>query len=92
MSKSPQIVKEVITLLESRGHQCMMYNISKGILEWCNKDQCIRTQSLKDMAYRNTQAMEFADELRKQGHCCVRIMESYPVQISWCNQETCNNN
>ena len=92
MSKTPQIVKDIIALLEIKDHQCMMYNISKGMLEWCNKDKCVRTQSLNDMEYRNRQAMEFADKLSNQGHYCVRILESYPVQISWCNQETCSKN
>lgn len=92
MSKPPQIVKEVITFLESKGHQCSMYNMSKGILEWCNKDTCIRTKSLNDMEYINMKAMEFADKLRNQSHQCVHISESYPVRISWCNQETCSKN
>ena len=89
MSKTPEIVKKVINLLETNGHQCPMYNISKGYLEWCNKDVCVRTKTLDDMKERNNRAYEFAKELHNKGHRCVEYLESYPVQISWCQQEIC---
>lgn len=41
-----------------------MYNITKGCLEWCNKDECIRTKTLNEMDLRNQQAMQFADDLK----------------------------
>lgn len=92
MSKTPIIVNKVTELLKNNGHKCMMYNITKGYLEWCNKDECIRTKTLKDMDFRNQQQMQFADELKQKGHQCIQIMESYPVQIRWCGQEKCIKN
>jgi hypothetical protein len=92
MSKIPVIVKKVIELLENNGHKCMIYNISKGNLEWCNKDECIRTKTLNEMEIRNKQQMQFADDLKQKGHQCINILESYPVQIRWCNQEKCIKN
>jgi hypothetical protein len=89
MSKTPEIVRKVMNFLESNGHKCMMYNISKGCLEWCNKDICIRAKALEDMNERNIKALAFADELKNKGHCCIQYLESYPVQIRWCQQENC---
>lgn len=86
---TPKIVTDVITFLESKGHQCMMYNMSKQNLEWCCKDECLRTIALANMNKRNIKAYELADSLKKQGHNCIMYLESYPVKISWCNQETC---
>ncbi len=80
-------MNEVISLLESKGHDCMMYNMSKKMLEWCNKDVCIRKEIREDMAKRNKEAIEFGESLKKDGHKCVMYLESYPVQIIWCNQE-----
>ena len=34
----------------------------------------------------------FADHLISNGHKCVRILESYPTQVAWCEQTTCKHN
>jgi hypothetical protein len=89
MQATPNIIKDVISFLESKEHTCMMYNMSKKILEWCNKDECVRTKAYNDMAIRNKEACDYALSLKAEGHTCVMYLERYPVQISWCNQETC---
>ena len=81
----PQIVNELINFLESKGHTCTMYNMTKKILEWCHKDECIREKALKNILY----GYGNADRLINQGHTCVIILESNPVQIIWCQQENC---
>jgi hypothetical protein len=92
MSKTPIIVKEVIALLESKGHYCSMYNITKGKLEWCNKDICERKIINNDIERRQQEAMDFADFLKRNGHKCISYLESYPVQIKWCNRDKCTKN
>jgi len=42
-----------------------------------------------DMQRRNQERMEYARSLIDKGHKCVFYMESYPVQIGWCNQNPC---
>lgn len=42
-----------------------------------------------DMDERNEKAMDFAEKLKQNGHTCVRLLESFPVQVSWCNQYPC---
>jgi hypothetical protein len=50
------------------------------------------TETRSSMAERNDMEMEFGDKLIKEGHTCVRHLESYPVQISWCRGTPCKNN
>lgn len=33
------------------------------------------------------EAMEFANELKSNGHCCISYLETYPVQINWCGNK-----
>lgn len=49
----------------------------------------IQLESPDSMAERNRKAMEFGDKLVRDGHECVEHLESYPVQISWCNKTPC---
>lgn len=32
-----------------------------------------------------------ADQLEKEGHTCIQILESYPPQLSWCKLRPCKN-
>ena len=37
----------------------------------------------------DTEHREFANLLKKNGHTCVRVYESLPCQIGWCEKEKC---
>lgn len=86
---TPKIIKEVFNFLKSKGHKCMVYNIAREKLEWCCKDECSEIKILDDMARRNKEAYEFANSLKEKGHNCIEYLESYPIQIKWCNNEIC---
>jgi hypothetical protein len=43
----------------------------------------------KDMQKQNDEIKCVIKELEAKGHKCVIVMESYPVQISWCKKEPC---
>ncbi len=86
---TPNIVKEVINFLDSKGHKCMIYNINKQNLGWCCKDECMRTKFLENKLYNNQESYKFANLLKSQGHECIKYLESDPIQIKWCNQDIC---
>ncbi len=37
----------------------------------------------------NSRRMKFAQSLRENGHTCVRILESYPCIVVWCEEKAC---
>ena len=41
------------------------------------------------MALREQQNKIYFDNLRKAGHTCISMGESYPTSYSWCKQEPC---
>ena len=45
-------------------------------------------QKLK-MMNKNLEQKAFATKLKEEGHQCVRIRESYPIQVSWCRKTIC---
>jgi hypothetical protein len=34
---------------------------------------------------------ELMNRLKQEGHTCVCVCESYPVQVEWCHQTPCKN-
>jgi len=46
--------------------------------------------SFKDIIRINEEQIEFARGLEKDGHNCVRLLDSYPVQVSWCGEKPCS--
>ena len=46
---------------------------------------------MDQIAERNEESQEFGKKLENEGHTCVLYLETYPVQISWCEQKVCNN-
>ncbi len=42
------------------------------------------------MEKRQNDAKNFAQDLIKKGHKCVCYLESYPIQIVWCHNDTCS--
>lgn len=49
-------------------------------------------KDINDLEKRNKDAKEFGKKLENQGHTCVSYLESFPVQIQWCNQKVCTAN
>lgn len=35
------------------------------------------------------QQIKFIKKLYSEGHRCIFVHESYPIEISWCNNEKC---
>lgn len=85
----PLITTQIINLLKSNGHTCALYNMQNKTLEWCNQDKCKNTEVYLNMEIRQKQQEELVKKLEKQGHKCIRIMESYPMQVGWCNKTPC---
>lgn len=42
------------------------------------------------MRKRAKEVEEFADSLRRKGHTCIGMLESFPPQIVWCEKERCS--
>lgn len=87
----PLITKQMIEFLKSKGHICAMYNMQNKTLEWCNQDKCRESEVYLSMETRQKQQEELVKKLEKKGHKCISIMESYPMQVSWCNKTPCEN-
>lgn len=43
------------------------------------------------MDYRQRMMEKHLAKLAKEGHTCISVMESYPVQIGWCQSTPCKN-
>ena len=43
-----------------------------------------------DMHRRAKKINDDIEKLRKKGHNCLQIRETYPPQYSWCRQKICN--
>lgn len=56
-----------------------------------NKETGAHTENYKQRAIRNKKGLDYADELRLQGHRCIRYVESYPVEVHWCQCTPCKN-
>jgi hypothetical protein len=50
-----------------------------------------QVSSYKVRPLQNRAGLDYADKLRKEGHRCIRYIESYPVQLSWCQRTPCKN-
>src|SRR3989338_185391 len=91
--------------LRKKGHTCVHYLVSNSDqIRWCNKSVCMNKKTNinennmtkrnnmtieYDREERNKTAMEFAENLIKNGHNCVFYLMSYPVQIQWCHKDVC---
>lgn len=87
----PQIMNDLSSFLQERGHECVMIVGAKDHeFKWCQKDICPKKLMHEDMHKRNIEAEQFAEKLKEAGHNCVYIMESYPMQVGWCmNTDGC---
>ncbi len=47
---------------------------------------------LNDNTMKSRQAKEdaFVAKLTADGHKCIKILESYPMQVWWCHQKKCS--
>jgi hypothetical protein len=81
---------DLVTFLRERNHTCaLIVGLTNQKFKWCEKDVCPDKLMRDDMVMRDNEAMAFAKNLEAQGHTCVYYMESYPVQIGWCNNTIC---
>jgi len=54
-------------------------------------DFIINHDDYKNMAERQKEEEEFIKKLESDGHTCIMILESYPIQVRHCNRDTCVN-
>jgi hypothetical protein len=85
----PQIVSEVMEFISQKGHTCGFFNLADNKMSWCQQDECEDVKRYASMEKRQKDAENFAQNLIKKGHKCVYYMDSYPVQIGWCNNDLC---
>lgn len=87
----PKLMKTLCALLSENDHACGRISgpADFWIHQWCNEEECEETRMLRDMRDRQTRQEIFLKELQLLGHRCVHVMESYPIQISWCKQTIC---
>lgn len=74
-------------------HSCVVI-VGNGIrrdIKWCGTNPCKSVIAYQNMRKRQQKEDNAVRELLEQGHTCVRNMESYPSQHSWCQQEICIN-
>ena len=60
----------------------------------CTMDEHIKKAEIavtdfENMEKRQRQAEEFIKKLKKEGHKCISIKESYPIRVGWCGCFTC---
>jgi hypothetical protein len=86
----PQIMTDLAAFLQERDHTCVsIVGLTDHKFEWCGKDICPSKLIWDDMDKRQAEEMAFAKKLESEGHTCVYYMESYPVQIGWCDSAVC---
>lgn len=89
MSNTPNIILKIIDLLKENNHTCYFYNGLTERLEWCNKDICENIEIEKINSIKNNESMMLVEYLKKRNHKCVLILETYPIQVRWCNNNEC---
>lgn len=90
LEEPPIIIKELCDFLQDKGHNCMrIIGLNNHIFEWCQKDECPSSKMRTKMNTINEERMAFVEELKLQGHKCVKILESFPVQVRWCEHIPC---
>lgn len=87
-------IEQACTFLREHKHRCGgIWASGSERLKWCGRtdadDVCREVEERKQMERANEKEMKRAHRLEKQGHTCVEILESFPVQIRWCRQPVC---
>lgn len=83
--------KAINTNLRKNGHECS-FIVGMGpnrYVTWCGFSVCENFGLSANMEKENKEKEDFAKSLTEAGHRCVRILESYPCQIDWCEQQIC---
>lgn len=81
-----------IDLLHNNGHICIrILETYPPTISWCNQKKCIynNDDTIESIESKNEKALKYAEKLESEGHTCVEILESYPIQIKWCHQKEC---
>ena len=79
------IYDKLLSTLQKEGHECGKVEGNKLI--WCENDFCPKWYDNMDAEQKKEE--EFAAKLEADGHTCVDLAESYPVQVFWCQQNPC---
>ena len=90
-----------IDLLHNNGHICIeILETYPPTISWCNQQKCVKHSYIKTKSSvsdndtiesQNEKALKYAKKLESEGHTCIEILESYPIQVKWCNQQKCIN-
>ena len=55
-----------------------------------SSEEVKRRDEEKDMEKRDDEQREFIRQLEAEGHTCIRILETYSIQVDWCkHRELC---
>ena len=98
--ETPQILWKVKDFLANLGHIHCCHISNDNKLVWCQEDICrvepkkiiVDIEKIDEMKKRCIEVEKFAEDLKKKGHTCIFILQSYPPQIQWCGQDKCENN
>jgi hypothetical protein len=56
------------------------------------EDLYFTTFEMKPMLHTYKECLEFAEGLEQTGHKCVKITNTHPIGVMWCNEEKCLEN
>jgi hypothetical protein len=83
-------LQELRDTMAAHGHKCLQ--IARGwgaarIIHWCESEgNCVEALQRRRMDTENKSMEDLAARLVSEGHKCVTIMESYPIQVGWCKK------
>ena len=74
------------------GHICVrILGIKDHKFEWCQQDICEKRIMRENALKTNSKEMSLTKELEEKGHTCISYRETFPIQVSWREQEICKN-
>lgn len=85
-------IKKYLSFLKKKGNLFVdsLLNNKKEQSEKSKKEKiCLNTNNTEKIQ-KNME--DFEKQLRTEGHTCIQILESYPIQINWCKSNICKGN
>lgn len=89
-----EAIEAACDFLRQRKHSCGgIWGPAPERFGWCGRtdpaDVCREVEQHQNMERENEKRMKRARRLDREGHTCVEVLESFPVQIRWCRQPVC---
>jgi len=82
-------VRDIQRILRDEGHN--------GFLEKSQEKKCCIKpfkygNLIKNASVIQKEREDFIQKLKNEGHKCITIKESYPIQVGWCGHDHCSSN